>query len=166
LYTVLWMTNVPIFFIEAGWWYQSGNQQWQKWRPLMMDNPMRHRTWRFGSHPGGPSFRPDTAAQVVSDNKSSTAKDMEPCQYCYFTPSASAFLTSSLGNGTTTTQIRKVNNTQQMIRVWQCTIHPSTAAMLVLWSPECSPNQDQYRSEHSATPKGYFWGSKKVLRRE
>jgi len=128
---MLWMTNVADFIIEAGWWYWSGDQWWWKWWPCRVHHIVRDRRRQFGSQTGGPAFRPGTPGQVVQSNKGSTANKTEPCQYCYWMPSASKFPKSSWGNGTITAQTLKVNPPQQIIWLWLCTIHPGAAATQV-----------------------------------
>jgi hypothetical protein len=128
---VLRMTTVPEFIIEVGWWYRSGVHWWRKWTHRSVHLIVWHWRRRFGSPKGSRLSRPGAPGQVVTNYKGSTAKDTEPCRYCYCLPSASKFPKSTWGNGTTTAQMPKLNPPQQIIRVWPCTIHQGAAATQV-----------------------------------
>jgi len=126
-----WMTTVLNFIIEAGWWYQSRDLWWQKWRPPRVNFIIWHwRRW-FGPPTGGPPSRPGLPAELIRNINGSTAKETVHCRYCYCMPSASKFPRSSCGNVTTTTQTPKVNPLLHVIWVWPYTIHPVAAAMHV-----------------------------------
>jgi len=121
-----------------------------------------HQRRQGGSPTWGLTIRPGVPWQVITHYKGSTARETEPCQYCHCLPSTSKFPKSSLGNGTTTAQMPKVNSLQQIICIWLCAISPGAATAQVQWVSECPTTQGQWRSECSPTPKGNFWGSKKI----
>ena len=84
---------------------------------------------------------------------------MELCRYCHCPHTTSKSMTSSWGHCSTIAQTAKVSH-QHITRVWCCTGTPASQG---LWRQECSWTKGRWRSQPSATPRGYFWISETVL---
>jgi len=128
---ILQMSDVADITNEAAWRYWSGHWWWWKWGHWNDYLIFQHRRRRFGSRAAAPTFTPGTPGQVTTHYKGSSVPEMEQCQYCHCTPSASKFPKPTWVIGTTTAQKPKVILPQQIILVWQCTICPGAAATQV-----------------------------------
>jgi len=162
MYIVLWLTNDPDLIIKAEWQYTAGDQWWRWYRPQSVHSIVQCHYRRFGLPTGRPTSRSEAWGEVVMNEKGSTGKEMEPCQYCYFTRSTFKLLQSGWGNGTNTIQRPKVNRHQQIIRVWEFTIHPSFAATQSLAKTTMFHIPRAVPIRTFPNTKWLLWGSKKV----
>jgi len=106
--------------------YSFRDQWWVKWSPWRIYLAFQYRRIWFGWRKTGHTSSTVVTRYDPTYLRDSSAKEMEPCQYCHCTYSISKFAISSWGHSTFFAQMPKVNH-QERMRVWPHT-HPGTPA--------------------------------------